>query len=161
MKNYTGIYSLLINHRRLYIKQMIVTVLMMIMVSPVAIGSGIYKWTDENGKIHYGSAKPSDADSERMNIKVDTTKRIKKKKKKAQEETEEAEELPIEAPETPKISKKEKARACKDARARLQNIQSHGRLREFDEKGNSVILAEEQRQKRISEAKKRIRENCK
>ncbi|MCK4705344.1 MAG: DUF4124 domain-containing protein, partial [Gammaproteobacteria bacterium] len=43
--------------------------LALILTTP-AMSSGIYKWTDENGKIHYGSQRPQDTAAEKMKLQI-------------------------------------------------------------------------------------------
>ena len=57
-------------------------------------------------------------------------------------------------------SKKEKRKLCNEAKSDLAAINSRGRMREINEKGEYVYLTEQQRQQRISAAKKKQREFC-
>jgi len=141
--------------------------------SPGAYG-GVYKWVDAEGKVHYGSKKPADASAERLNI--DTTpspaktpdktadKTDTKDAKDAKDKTKDGkkEEKPAEPKkdEPPKISKKEKRRLCKQARQNKASIESHGRIRETDEKGNTVYLTDKTKKKRLVQANKLIKKHC-
>jgi len=67
--NLTGRETPLLITRRL----IIATVSMVILFSSSTVPAGkIYKWTDAEGKVHYGSEKPAGAEAEKM--KVDTGK---------------------------------------------------------------------------------------
>ena len=57
-----------INARR-HLSQMLALILALV-VSPAAVGAGIYKWTDANGNVTYGSQRPEDAPAEKMNLYV-------------------------------------------------------------------------------------------
>ncbi len=105
-------------------------ILLLLMVSPVS--AGIYKWTDEQGKVHYGSQRPADAAAERLKINADPSpysdpaetketdkdakkesdKESKDKKKKEAEDKKKAEAEAAKAAEKPQISRKEKQKLC-------------------------------------------------
>ena len=128
----------------------------------------IYKWADENGQVHYGE-HPDNAGAEQVTIRTnETTKpRIIKKAedKNAETETSESETTETPAvepvkPEPPKISKKEKTRLCNKAKSDLASISSRGRMREINNKGEYIYLSEQQRQQRLSAARKQQREFC-
>ncbi|MBE9560241.1 MAG: DUF4124 domain-containing protein, partial [Proteobacteria bacterium] len=57
-------------------------------------------------------------------------------------------------------SKKEKRKYCNEAKQDLAAINSRGRVREINEKGEYIYLSEPERQQRISDAKKKQREFC-
>ena len=128
----------------------------------------IYKWTDAEGNVHYGSEKPLDSSVEKMN--VDTTKTgvnrgadaLDKLKQDADDEAEriKAEGIP-EQPPVPSLPMKEVKRRCAAARQDLAVIQARGQLRERDEKGNTRYVSEKEKQQRIKQANDQIREYCK
>lgn len=127
--------------------------------------AGVYKWTDENGQVHYGE-QPGNTNAEQVNIRHNetTTPRTikspeedeeKKSDTSAEKEGKEWEEWK----EVP-LPKKEKRKLCNEAKSDLAAISGRGRMREINEKGEYVFLTEDQRQQRISAAKKQQRENC-
>lgn len=131
--------------------------------------AGIYKWTDDEGVVHYGE-KPGNTSAEKIDIRQnETTKtRVPKAKKADENENPEAEgteqttaepEKPAE-PVEPAISKKEKARLCQEAKSDYATIISRGRLREINKKGEHIYLSEQQRQQRLAAAKKKQGEFC-
>ena len=139
----------------------------------ICMGSGtglagkIYKWTDAEGNVHYGSEKPADTAAEKM--KVDTSKTGVDRGAKAladirQKEDDEAQRIKEQGipaqPPVPSLSMKEVKQRCAAARQDLATIQSRGQLRERDDKGNTRYLGEQEKQQRIKAAKQRIREYC-
>ena len=125
--------------------------------------AGVYKWVDEEGQVHYGE-QPGNPAAEKVPIRTNetTTPRTmntdevdivksdieaKNKKKK-------------DADEQKKIDR-DKRKWCKEARSDLQAISTRGRMREINEKGEYIVMTEEQRQQRISAARKKEREFCK
>jgi hypothetical protein len=125
--------------------------------------AGVYKWTDENGLVHYAE-EPGSIDAEKIPIRQNetTTPRtvneaaveiVEKSKAKSTEKTESV-------PEEPAIPKKEKQRLCQEGKNDYATISSRGRMREIDEKGEYVYLNEEQRQQRLAAAKEKQRKYC-
>jgi hypothetical protein len=134
---------------------------------PLSVNAKIYKWVDEQGNVHYGAQKPEDAEAERIKIKEQPTfggEDAEEEESKTEKDNAEGEKKPEKAQERLEgdavISKKEKARLCKQAKSRLQSIQNSGRLRAYDEKGNSRILSDKERNKRLAAAKNDVKEYC-
>ncbi|MGD2052759.1 MAG: DUF4124 domain-containing protein [Gammaproteobacteria bacterium] len=127
----------------------------------------IYKWTDAEGNVHYGSEKPADAPAEKMKVDTGLTgantgaEALDKLKQQADDEAQRIKEEGIpEQPPVPALPMKEVKRRCAAARKNLATIQSRGQLRERDEQGNTRFVGEEERQRRIKQAKTQIREYC-
>ena len=146
----------------------IATVSMVILFSSSAVTAGkIYKWTDAEGKVHYGSQKPAGAEVEKM--KVDTSKTGVDRGAKALDDLKQGvddeaqrikeEGIPPEPP-VPSLPTKEVKKRCQSARQDLATIQSRGQLRERDEKGNTRYVSDEEKQRRIKAAQKQVREYC-
>jgi len=125
--------------------------------------AGVYKWVDDSGQVHY-SEQPGNNDAEKVNIrtnettqpravdqsKVDLVDADRDKKKKKQEEAKEQEKI-----------NRDKRKWCNEAKQDLAEISSRGRLREMDDNtGQYVNLTEEEKQKRISAAKKKKQQFC-
>ncbi len=146
----------------------IATLSTVILISSNTVLAGkIYKWTDAEGNIHYGSEKPADADAEKMKVNtskagVDTGAEALDKLKQAEDDEAERikEEGIPEQPPVPSLSMKEVKRRCQAARQDLATIQSRGQMRERDEKGEVRYVSDEEKQRRIKAAKKQVREYC-
>jgi hypothetical protein len=146
----------------------IATVSAVILINSSAVlADKIYKWTDAEGKVHYGSEKPVDADAEKMKVNtskagVDTgAEALDNLKQQADDEAERIKEEGIpEQPPVPSLSMKEVKKRCQAARQDLATIQSRGQLRERDEKGEIRYVADEEKQRRIKAAKRQVREYC-
>ena len=133
-------------------------------ISASPVNAKVYKWVDENGQVHYGE-KPGNSQAEQVQIRTNetTAPRAIDKSKVDYYEGKDKDKQETEAtapPEEPKISKKEKHKLCNEAKSDLAAIMSRGRMREVDEKGEYIYLTEEQRQERISAAKKKQKEFC-
>jgi hypothetical protein len=139
----------------------------------ILLGSGrspaekIYKWTDAEGNVHYGSEKPADAPAEKMKVDTGLTgtntgaEALDKLKQQVDDEAQRIKEEGIpEQPPVPALPMKEVKRRCAAARQDLATIKSRGQLRERDEQGNTRFVGEEERQRRIKQAQKQIKEYC-
>lgn len=134
--------------------------------------AGVYKWVDENGQVHYGE-RPIGTNAERVTIRQNETTKPRQIKT-AEDESEGQSAVPPDAeasdgdkpevapakPEPPKISAQEKRRLCNEAKSDIATITSRGRMREITKKGDYVYLTEQQRQQRLSAARKKQREFC-
>ncbi len=125
----------------------------------------VYKWVDENGQVHYGE-QPGNTGAEKITIRQNETTKprpINKAEEDAAESgkkntDQQAEEFG-EWEEVPP-SQKEKRKLCNEAKSDLAAINSRGRMREINEKGEYIYLTEPERQQRISAAQKKQREFC-
>jgi len=122
--------------------------------------AGVYKWVDEQGQVHYGE-RPEGQDAEKMTIRTNETtkpREIKSDDKDAddQPEAEQAEKAPVEK----YVPAYEKQRMCREAKTDLANISSRGRMREADAQGNYRYLTEQERQQRLSAARKKQAKYC-
>jgi hypothetical protein len=126
--------------------------------------AGVYKWVDENGQVHYGE-KPGNTGAEEVTIRQnETTTPRAIKKTEGDEDSDEttSEETAQKEPEWVEVPvpKKEKRKLCNEAKSDLAAISGRGRMREINEKGEYIFLTEEQRQQRISAAKKKQKKYC-
>jgi len=146
----------------------IATFSMVILISSnAALAGKIYKWTDAEGNIHYGSEKPADAPAEKMKVDTSTTgvdtgaEALDNIKQQVDDEAEKIKEEGIpEQPPVPSLPMKEVKKRCQAARQDLATIQSRGQLRERDEKGEVRYVSDEEKQRRIKAAKKQVSEYC-
>jgi hypothetical protein len=132
-----------------------------------AAGS-IYKWVDETGETHYSQTPPSgDHEVEQLRNApppADDPKQVKQHLQKQVDEMNErnkeqgdAKQEAISEAEYQKIVKQN----CTNARNNLDALNQGGRKRYLTPEGEVVRLDEEERQSRIAEANKQIKEYCK
>lgn len=123
----------------------------------------VYKWVDKDGQVHYGE-QPGNTGAEIVPIRTNetTTPRTMNKDEVdiVKSDIEAKDKKKKEAEEQKKINR-DKRKWCNEARSDLQAISSRGRMREINEKGEYIVMTEEQRQQRIAAAKKKEREFCK
>jgi hypothetical protein len=142
----------------------VVLTIVMAITLPLSTHAKIYKWVDENGKVHYGAEKPADTKAERIKVNIQpatsTDKSDADESNTDGKDGEKSEKKPERLEGDAIIPKKEKAMLCSKAKARVKSIQNSGRLRAYDEKGQSRILSDKERNKRLSSAKKDVKEYC-
>jgi hypothetical protein len=131
-----------------------------------AISAEIYKWVDENGKVHY-SDKPFNENAEKVTIEKPPTekqrieaqnnaKRLIQRDKRLQENKIEDQQLLKQ--QTKEIN--EKSKICADAKKELEILMTPVRVYQVDENGNESILDDAQRQINIKHYKEEIENNC-
>lgn len=126
----------------------------------------MYKWTDEDGNVHY-TQQPPPGDVESTVVKppppVDTEK-AQDELKQQQDKLENLEEEKQKQQEEAAKSGEKNAlyeKNCRISQARLKSLQNTGRVRAVDENGNITRLTTEEHNARIDEVKEKIKKYCK
>jgi len=139
----------------------------MVFFPPVGFAE-MFKWTDENGVVHYSQHPPPADVNEVMEIapppNIDTDKALRE----LEADREKLHELEKQREEQQaKETEKERIAAifeknCRISRERLENLQTGPtRVRAIDAEGNMTRTTEEEHQARIDEVKKKIEKYCK
>lgn len=121
-----------------------------LLASP-AISSGFYKWTDEDGKVHYGSRRPADAQAEKLKLHLSepATKSEKSEEDKKVELTDDEK------------ANQERVIYCTNERNRLKTIEKNKSIHEKDATGKTIQLSVKARNQRINKIKANISKYCK
>ena len=145
---------------------MIFGLVCLLAISP-QLHAKLYKWIDADGNTHYTQQPPPDGITVEdiklpASVNVDTEKAIKrfKAKQKRQQELSEAYEKEGKERLRQEENAELKKENCKKAKAKLENVQSTGRIRAVDEKGYVTRATEEERQRRIKDAQEKIKKWC-
>lgn len=133
-----------------------------------AMANEIYKWTDENGNVHYGDRPSGSATEQRMALSYRRTntgalqQRVKshadsvtarqERKADAAEEKKAADEKAAEAAAN--------AKKCDAYRAQLETLVQSRRVYRADENGERVYLDESESQEARTRVEDLISENC-
>lgn len=134
----------------------------------------VYRWTDENGVVHFVDTPPADAAAEKMTIEG-ASKPGSESAYPLQSDSEAADEgadpaLSLADQRREKLAanrqKQQKQRAeqeqlCAQHRQRLQQVEPVRRVLYTDENGESVRLDDDERMKLVAESKNYIAKNCK
>ena len=133
-----------------------ITVAMFCLLLNTPTLAGVYKWVDQEGNVHYGD-KPGNADASRVPIRENFTTAPRaihqseseagKNKAQIQDKDKDKDRKSEQAakPEQPAISRQEKQRLCREATSDIAAINSRGRMRERNAKGEYTVLSEKQR----------------
>lgn len=142
---------------------------LLLMLFTLTVHAAIYKWVDGKGQVHYSGEPAANHASKQIELQplVTTKPGISKqeldkeaaKQRKAEEKRKQQEALQPKLVK-PTIPASEKRRLCQQAKSDIAGIESRGRMREINAKGDYVYLSEQQRQQRLSAARKRQREYC-
>ena len=129
--------------------------------TPLMAETTIHKWVDANGVTHFGAQPPQNVKS------VEVEPRVYAPSAPALANTSEAkpEDKPADAAaDKPKemvtISAEQIAAQCKDAQARLQQLEASPRLMTRTADGQMQRVPEEERQKMIDTERARVTEYC-
>jgi len=130
----------------------------------------VYKWVDENGKVHY-SDKPINQDSKQIQIRDSITP---EQQRKAQQETRARLErqkkrlsnvLASENEEKKRAEKAQKKAAerqryCADMKEQLAVLDRQARVYEINKKGERVYMEDDRREKEKVNLKRHLTEQC-
>jgi len=131
--------------------------------------SGIYKWVDEEGNVHYGQQRPASAKAEQMRVQSYAPEDTSSYKRPAlnsgdKDNTDKSAnsdaETPEKKPET-KAEKKQRMAACAQARKNLTRMQSIGRIRSKDKDGNASFISQKQKEQKMQQSRDLISKHCK
>lgn len=130
----------------------------------------IYRWKDNQGQMHYTENPPPPGNKDRGTV-IRTTGPATGAQEQAQKRSESvAERLKTFRDNRAEKQKKESERKteterlaqnCDAAKSNLAKLENRRLRRLTDNEGNVTVLTEEERQKKIEEARKVVRENCK
>ncbi len=126
------------------IRKSAIVFLIMLAVSSagMAIAGDIYKWTDEDGNVHYGDRPTAEASEEPLAVSSGFTDLLKVQ---ARNEVKAAANEPAEpAPEELRAQALEREEKCATSKARLQKFVTSRRLYKKDENGERVYLDEDE-----------------
>jgi len=152
--------------RRLQTAALIIAALLL--QSPVF--ASIYKWTDASGEVHYTQTPPpSGVNSQIIQgapPPAESQQTIRKEQQKLQEQLDAMEERRIEREEEEDIEKQHQElikineKNCIIAENNLAKLHQGGIKRYLTPEGEVIRLTEEDRQRRITEAKKQVEKFC-
>lgn len=128
----------------------------------------IYKWTDDEGNVHYGDRPAPDGSSRRLAIESSATdhERVaarleprREAREAREEERAEAEEAAA-SEEEERQAEAERAEKCATYKERLQKFLQSRRLYREDENGERVYLDEEEMLAARDQVQDRVEEYC-
>mgnify|MGYP001488052409 CR=1 FL=1 len=131
--------------------------------STAAFGQ-LYKWVDKDGKVTYSDQPPPAQQSKQLNLNTGVASPPTRS---AIERDKEIEKGRVEAREKAKVASEKERKSeidqqnCRAARAYLKTVESGVRVSTMDDKGEQVILDDEQIAAERVKAQKAVDEACK
>lgn len=137
-------------------------------LSGSALASEIYKWTDNEGNVHYVDRPTGNPTEERLNIVSNRTSNAavqaniqarldhQAARQEQRSKAAEAEQAAAEAA----AAAEQKQKQCEEARARMERYLQARRLYREDESGERVYLDESQTMEARARVQQKIQETC-
>jgi predicted RNA polymerase sigma factor len=142
------------------------TLILSVALASAASANEIYKWTDEDGNVHY-TDKPVDQTSERLDIASSSTNNeaVRAQTQARLDRQSEAAEAAANAPKGPtaeelRAEARERSDKCATYQARLTKFTQSRRLYREDEDGERVYLDDADTQKTRDKTEDQVREYC-
>ena len=139
-----------------------------IVFAAAASANEIYKWTDEEGNVHYEDRPSGAPTEERLALNYRRTdsgsvqQRInaRHERQAARSEAKSAAEAAEREAAESAVAEEMRQQACDRARTRLETYLQSSRLYRTDDNGERVYLDEEQRREARREAEQQVNEFC-
>ena len=146
-------------------RRMIVVSSLLLSLSTSVMAAQVYKWVDAQGVTHFGAQPPQGQQATSINVSVPQPKQAQATPDStpaATESNDDADQAAIDKKVKAEVAAKEAERKqyCQDARVNLSQLENNPRLR-IEVDGVVSRIDEDERQKRISDLRKSISENCK
>jgi hypothetical protein len=144
-------------------RRMMILGSLLLTLSATSMAGQVYKWVDDKGITHFGANPPQGQSATSINTTIAQPKTPSPDAKPAAtlENSGDADQLAIDAKVKQQVAKDaaERKKYCDSVRTNLAQLQNNPRLR-AEVNGEQVRLSEDDRQARIAEAQKAIKDNC-
>ncbi|MDH5518371.1 MAG: DUF4124 domain-containing protein [Gammaproteobacteria bacterium] len=126
-----------------------------------ASSAAIYKWKDESGQVHYGSAPPSGSQAQKMGISTHFSSPAPASPKASPNSSNKKTDKPAAAADKKDpYTQKQHDSLCNKARNDIATLNQAGRLRVKQEDGSSTVMTEKSRNEREKTMQKMISKHC-
>ncbi len=139
-------------------RSLIASALIVLMSTPV-MAAQVYKWVDAQGVTHFGAQPPEGQQATSVNTTIAPAPAAIPAKLPQVGVDEEQQAIDEKVKKEVAAKEAERKQYCEKMRTNLAQLENNPRLRE-EVNGEARRLGEDERQKRIAEAKKAIAENC-
>lgn len=132
----------------------------------------MYKWTDDKGIVHYSDSVPENVTNaqpirasgrqpaDAPAAQATREQQLNAQKKATKDKEAEKAGKPATASTEPAAKDKRYEERCEKLRENLNVLQSRGRVREADEKGETRYLTDEEKQQRLDDIQRQIKAFC-
>ncbi len=143
-------------------------ILLFILIVPVTAYAGVYKWVDENGKVHYGDSPQASQPTVEMNVEVATPEPSFSEDLLSREEKRERLLQSMEEDRLEKQEKRDKQKAeneknrqkCNQYRDRMRHYERANALYKLDRDGNRVYMSDGERASATKSLRAKINKYC-
>lgn len=139
-------------------RSLIASALIVLMSTPV-MAAQVYKWVDTQGVTHFGAQPPEGQQATSVNTTIAPAPTVSPAKLPQVGVDEEQQAIDEKVKKEVAAKEAERKKYCETVRTNLAQLENNPRLRE-EVNGEVRRVDEDERQKRIGEAKKAIAENC-
>lgn len=144
-------------------RRMIILGSLLLTLSTTAMASQVYKWVDDKGVTHFGANPPQGQTATSVNTVIAQPKAAAKAVAPTTPamDSGDAEQKAIDAKVKQQVAEQtaERKKYCESVRTNLAQLENNPRLR-TEVNGEQVRLGEDERQAKIADAQKAIKENC-
>ena len=141
-----------------------VFILLLFIVLPV--NAGVYKWTDEQGNVHYGDKPIDQDDSTELKININTDTGItnssgnNKERDRMLQELQEDRDARKEVKAEQRIERKKRQKTCVQLKKRLLQHKRASGVYKRDANGERVYYTPKERDSQVEKINKGIAKNC-
>ena len=140
------------------------SLLALLMLSSPPTLSDVYKWVDENGRVHY-SDRPQSGAMEALDVPAAPPAdphlaERRRKQRRLLEAIEQDRSDKVEAEKQARRQQASRRRDCARARDQLRMVDRHGRVYELDEAGKRRYWDAQTRSQRRTQISRYLEENC-
>lgn len=133
----------------------------------VSMGAEVYKWTDKQGRVHYGD-RPPDKGAQSVDVDpgsssgspIPSDAERREKTRRLLRAYEEERRIKQQREKRQQAQAAERQKRCAWARDRLRRYQQAGRLYDLDEQGKRKILDDSQRRRAEARAAQEVSQWC-
>ena len=149
---------------RLYLYVKILIIAFVFVIGPVE--AGIYKWTDAQGKVHYGDKPVDQKQAAEITVDMDANTGVTnssgndKERELMTQELQDDRKAREKTREDNKIAKQERWQRCKGLKKRLLKHRRANSVYKKDAKGERVYYTQKQRDAKVKAINKGIAKNC-
>ena len=137
----------------------------LIMVS-LSVNAGIYRWTDENGTVHYSDQPVKQSDVTELEIDAESRAGITgssgndREREIVLEEFEEERQAREKSREEKRLAQKQKQKRCARAKDDLRRYQTAGAVYKLDQNGERIYYSRDERAAREKKFHRLINKHC-
>ena len=134
-------------------------------IAPLA-GAQLYKYIDKDGKTVYSDQPPANVDSKQVNVPSAATpgsapaKNALERDKELEKSREKSREVAKKSEQAARDADLQQER-CTNATTRYRSFQEGGRISSFNEKGERVMLGDEEIEAEREKSRRQMEEACK